>query len=133
MLERSADSQATVGAVWDLMARPANWSHWAPHVRGAWRLAGSDGTVREGARGAARLLGALPVPVVITEVRPGRSWKWRVAGIMDMDHRVSPRRAGGSTVTVTLDGPAPLRAALAVTYAPLVGVLVARLARIAER
>jgi hypothetical protein len=132
MLERSADSTATVDAAWDLIARPANWSRWAPHVRGAWGLAGEDGLVREGARGAARLLGAVPVPVVITDVQPGRSWTWRVAGVMDMDHRVAPRRAGGSTVTVTLDGPAPLRAALAVTYAPLVGVLVARLAKVAE-
>ncbi len=133
MLRRSADSTAATEAVWDLVARPANWSRWAPHVRGAWRLAGDDGLVREGAHGAARLLGAVPVPVVITDVQPGRSWTWRVAGVLDMDHRVDPRRAGGSTVTVTLDAPAPLRAALAVTYAPLVGLLVQRLARVAER
>lgn len=133
MLQRSADSHAAPAAVWELVSQPGNWPRWAPHVRGAWGLAGPDGTVREGARGAARLFGALPVPVVITEVRPGRSWTWRVAGLMDMEHRVTPRRAGGSTATVTLDGPAPLRAAMAVTYLPLVGLLVERLARVAER
>jgi hypothetical protein len=133
MLERSADSQAAPAAVWELVARPRNWARWAPHVRGAWGLAGPDGVVREGARGAARLFGAVPVPVVITDVQPGRSWTWRVAGVMDMEHRVTPRRAGGSTATVTLDGPAPLRAAMSVTYLPLVGLLVERLARAAER
>ncbi len=132
MLERSADSAATPEAVWILLARPENWARWAPHIRGAWGLAGADGVVREGARGAARLLGAVPVPVVITAVEPGRSWTWRVAGVVEMHHRVAPRRAGGSTVTVALDGPVALRAAMTVTYAPLVGILVARLARIAE-
>ncbi len=133
VIERSASSQASVATVWDLVARPENWSRWAPHVRGAWGLAGPDGFVRDGARGAARLGGALPVPVLITEVRPGRSWRWRVAGVMDMDHRVDPEAGGGSRVTVTLDGPAPLRVALGASYAPLVGLLVKRLARVAER
>lgn len=131
MLERSADSQAAPGAVWELVARPRNWSRWAPHVRGAWGLAGPDGVVREGARGAARLFGTVPVPVVITDVQPGRSWTWRVAGVMDMEHRVTPSGTGGSTVTVTLDGPALLRTAMAVTYLPLIGLLVERLARVA--
>lgn len=131
MIERSAPSAAPPAEAWALIARPGRWAQWSPHVRGAWGLAGPDGTVREGARGAARLLGVVPVPAVITTVRPGRSWTWRVAGTVTMDHVVEPGPDGGSLVTVTLAAPPPLEAALARTYGPLVGVLVRRLARVA--
>ncbi len=132
VIERHADSAAPTAVVWALLARPDRWPAWAPHVRGAWGLAGAGGEVTAGARGAARLAGVLPVPVRVTAVDPGWSWTWRVAGLVDMEHRVAERGAGGSRVTVTLAGPAAARVALAL-YAPLVGVLVTRLARIAER
>lgn len=132
MVARSARCAAPPAVAWDLLARPGRWAEWAPHVRGAWGLAGEDGRVRAGARGAARLLGALPVPALVTAVDPGRSWTWRVGGVIAMDHRVAPSAGQGSVITVTLAAPGPLESVLARTYGPLVGVLVARLARVAE-
>lgn len=86
--------------------------------------------MRAGARGAVRLLGLVPVPAEILEVRPGRSWRWRVGGVL-MDHRVDPR-PGGCTVAIDLTAPAPAEALLRVSYGPAVALLVRRLAREAE-
>lgn len=129
--------EATTGAdpatTWSLMARPARWSAWAPHVRGAWGL--GDPEVRAGARGAARLLGVVPVPATITAVRPGRSWTWRVGAgplAVTMDHRVG-RRRGRTVVGVDLEAAAPVERVLAVTYGPFVAALVRRLAAVAAR
>src|SRR4051812_4189792 len=60
----SADSSAPPSAAWALLSRPEAWPAWSPHVRGAWGL--GAGEVREGAHGAARLLGGVPVPARIT-------------------------------------------------------------------
>lgn len=127
---RSAFSAAPPSVVWALLAQPGHWTRWAPHVRGGGGLADAAGVVREGARGTVRLAGVAPVPVRIVRVDDGRSWQWRVAGVVDMDHVVEPV-AGGSSVTVTLRGPQPLQAVLERTYGPLIGVLVRRLARVA--
>ena len=45
---------------WALLACPTRWKEWAPHVRGAWGLGWPQ--VREGAVGAVRLFGVVPVP-----------------------------------------------------------------------
>lgn len=131
MIERSADSAAPAAVLWDLMARPGRWHEWAPHLRGDWGLTGGDGLVRQGAFGAARLLGVVPVPVVVTDVQPYRSWTWRAAGLLRMEHRVEALAGGGSRATVTLDGPLVVRATVCAAYAPLVGLLVKNLARVA--
>ncbi len=130
MLSYSAASDATEAEAWSLLARPARWHEWAPQLRGAWGL--GEPEVREGARGAARLLGVVPVPAVITAVDPGRAWSWRV-GPVELDHRVDPAPHGGSVVTVTMRAPAPIEAALRVTYGPVVQLLVLNLARVAAR
>ena len=108
---------------WDLIARPQEWSRWAPHVRGAWGL--GDGEVRLGAQGYARLLGLVPIPATITAVDPGRSWTWLV-GPVEMVHRVD-RAAEGCTVAVEISAPAPIEAALRIGYRPLVDRLLSRL------
>lgn len=64
----TAESKASPGAAWTLLARPEAWSAWAPHVRGAWGL--GEPEVRERALGAARLLGVVPIP----KCSP-RSWR----------------------------------------------------------
>ena len=86
----TADSKASPGAVWALLARPDAWSAWAPHVRGAWGLGSPE--VREGAFGFARLLGVIPVPAKIT-AKDKTSWTWRV-GPIELVHRVVPRGVG---------------------------------------
>jgi polyketide cyclase/dehydrase/lipid transport protein len=132
VLSHEVESFAPPTAAWALVARPARWHEWAPHVRGAWGLQGADGEVRLGARGAARLLGAIPVPAVVNRKVPGRAWTWRV-GPVELDHRVEPRTGGGCVVAVDLRAPAPLEAVLRVTYGPVVALLVRNLARAAER
>jgi len=130
MLRYEAHSSAPPEAAWPLLAQPSLWHRWAPQLRGAWGL--GEPEVVLGARGAARLLGVLPLPVQITAKEPGRSWAWRVSGVVDMDHRVEPRPAGGCAIVVTMAAPARAEAALRVTYGPLVAVIVRRLARVAE-
>ena len=132
MLTYEARSLATVEEAWSLIARPGRWHEWAPHVRGAWSLGSPE--VRRGARGAARLLGAVPIPARVVAKRAGRSWTWRV-GPVDIVHRVAPAPglARGSIVAVDLVAPRALEALLAVSYGPVVAVLVRNLARVAAR
>jgi hypothetical protein len=130
MLRYEAQSTADPDAAWALLARPARWHEWAPHVRGGWGL--GEPEVRRGALGAVRLLGAIPVPARIVEVVPERSWSWRVGPVL-MDHRVTPRRHGGCVIAIDLQAPPPLEAVLRVSYGPVVGALVARLARVSSR
>ena len=124
----SATSSAPAEVAWRLLARPQDWSAWAPHVRGAWGL--GEPEVREGARGAARLFGAVPIPARIVAKRPGRSWTWRV-GVVEMVHRVEPR-TGGCEVAVDLIAPAPVERAVAAAYGPVISATLRRLARRAE-
>ena len=121
----SSDSTAPPPAAWRMIASPARWTEWAPHVRGAWGLGAPE--VEDGARGAAKLLGVVPVPARITAVDPGRSWTWKVAETVTLVHRVEPR-PGGCTVSTELVAPAPLEAALAATYGPVIGWTMQRLA-----
>jgi hypothetical protein len=127
-----APSAAPPEDAWRLLARPADWPRWAPHVRGAWGLGAPE--VRKGAVGAARLLGVIPVPARIVGKRDGRSWTWRVgAGLVEMVHRVDARPGGGSTVAVDIIAPAPLDRALAIAYGPVIERSLRRLARAAEQ
>jgi hypothetical protein len=123
----TADSEASAPVAWALLARPGAWSAWAPHLRGAWGLGAPE--VREGAVGAARLLGVIPVPAKIT-AKGDRSWTWRV-GPAEMTHRVVPRGTG-SVVAVDLRAPGPLEGALAAAYGPIIQRMLDRLARLAE-
>jgi hypothetical protein len=123
-------TSASADVAWRLLARPQAWPRWSPHVRGAWRL--GEPEVRRGARGAARLLGVVPVPARITAKRAGRSWTWRV-GPVQMAHRVEPGADGGATLAIDLSAPGPLEPALALAYGPLIEVSLHRLAQEAER
>jgi len=120
----TAQSGGSPAEAWDKLSRPGRWHEWAPHVRGAWGL---GDVVRAGDAGAARLLGAIPVPVRITAVDAPRSWSWRVGALVEMDHRVVAR-PGGLAVELDLRAPAPLEAGLALAYGPLIGLSLRRLA-----
>ena len=122
----TADSKASPGAAWELLARPDAWSAWAPHVRGSWGLGSPE--VREGAFGFARLLGVIPVPAKIT-AKDDASWTWRV-GPIELVHRVVPRERG-CTVAIDLHAPGSLEPALAAIYGPVIQSMLDRLARVA--
>ncbi len=122
---------ADPAAAWRLLARPDDWSRWAPHLRGAWGLGAPE--VRTGALGAARLLGVVPVPARIVGKRHGRSWTWRVGfGLVEMAHRVAPLAGGGCEVAIDVVAPAPLEQVVASVYGPVIEATLRRLARAAE-
>jgi Polyketide cyclase / dehydrase and lipid transport len=127
VLTYESDCDASPERAWELLARPDRWSLWAPHIRGARGL--GEPEVRRGARGAALLLGVVPVPARITRKSPGRSWSWRVGGVV-LNHRVEPR-AGGCTIAIDLQAAPPLEALLRLSYGPVVALLVKNLARVA--
>ena len=131
MLRYESPCNAAPEIVWQLLARPDAWKVWAPHLRGAWGLGTPE--VVEGNIGAARLLGFVPVPARIVAKRDGRSWTWRVGGVLEMDHAVERRRGGGSVVRVDLRAASPVEAAMRVGYGPAIRLLVRNLARVAER
>lgn len=130
MLRYEARSAADPATAWSLVSEPARWHEWSPHVRGAWGL--GEPEVRRGARGAAKLLGVVPVPARVTAVAEGHSWTWSV-GLMELDHRVDPDPDGngGSVVGVDIRAAPAVEAVLRVTYGPVVSLLVKNLARVA--
>ena len=130
MLRYEARSAADPGTAWSLMAEPARWHEWSPHIRGAWGL--GEPEVRRGARGAVKLLGLVPVPASVTAVADGRSWTWTV-GFTELDHRVDSDGAGGSIVGVDIRAAPVVEAVLRFTYGPVVAALVRNLARVAGR
>ncbi len=131
MLSYDATSAAPPAEVWSLLAEPARWHEWSPHLRGAWGLGAPE--VREGARGAARLLWAVPIPATVTRVVPGESWTWQV-GPVQLIHRVRAAETGGGSVLGTdLVASPPLEALLRVSYGPWTGLLMQVLAKVAER
>ena len=73
----------------------------------------------------------VPVPARITAKEAGRSWTWSV-GVVDLAHRVEPR-GEGCVVAIDIEAPAALEPLVRATYGPVVGVLVRRLAAVAER
>jgi hypothetical protein len=87
--------------------------------------------VHAGARGWVRVAGVVPVAVRILAVDPGRSWTWRV-GPVTMRHLVSARGDGGCEVAIELTAHEPVQSAVAGTYGPVITVLLANLARIAD-
>lgn len=129
MLRYEAYTDAQPEVAWSLFAEPARWPSWSPHLRGAWGL--GEPEVEVGRRGAVRLLCAVPIPAAIVGKDPGRSWTWRAAGLVDMDHVVEPHAGGGAVVSITMRAAPPVEATLRVTYGPVVQLLLKNLARVA--
>jgi hypothetical protein len=129
MLSYAATTTAPADTVWRLLAEPAQWHRWAPHVRAGRGL--GDPEVQAGCRGTVRVWPALPVPVAITGKADGEWWDWRVAGV-DMRHAVR-RGAGGCEAVIEIRAPGPLERVIALSYGPVVGALLRNLVRVAER
>ena len=125
--ERAYEFEAAAPSelAWSLVARPSRWPRWAPHLRGAWGLGSPE--VREGARGAVRLLGLVPVPAQIFSVDAGRAWTWQV-GPVHLVHAVEPLDTGCRLV-FRLSGPT----VVVRLYGPVVHLFLRNLGRVAEQ
>jgi uncharacterized protein YndB with AHSA1/START domain len=126
--DRPVECTATPARLWELVARPDLWSRWSPYVRGAEGLGSPE--VEQGARGKVVLRGGIRVPAEILEVSPGRSWSWRVGGII-VNHIVSPA-PGGSRLTMPVKSDGRLWTPAALAYAPFVDLIARRVAQVAE-
>jgi hypothetical protein len=129
MLSHERESNAAADAVWRYYASPELWSEWAPHVRSPRGLGVPE--VVSGSRGSIRLAGAVPIPAQILDVQTGRSWSWKV-GPATLLHTVDPS-ADGTVIGIRIEAPSALEAVMRVAYMPLVRLLLANLARVAER
>lgn len=121
----SEPAEAAPATVWELMARPARWPSWAPHLRRSWGLGSPE--VEASRRGFVHLGGVVPVPVRVTQVTPGVSWSWRI-GPITTHHLVEPIGLG-SKVTLALEAPGPIEPGLAETYGRTFPPLLRRLAQ----
>lgn len=123
------ETEAQPELLWTLVARPDRWHEWSPYVRGAEGLGFPE--VEAGAKGEVVLRGGIKMPAEVTEVVPGRSWAWRVGGIV-VDHAVTPTGAG-SRLTMAVDSTGGPWSVAARLYAPVVGLIARRIVTVAER
>lgn len=120
MVSFTAVTTAAPADAWALMARPARWPEWAPHIRGAWGLGHPE--IERGRTGAVRLLSVVPVPARIVGKTDGEDWTWQV-GPVRTRHRVAR-----GEVAIDLWAPGPLEPAVAAAYGPVIRWALRRLA-----
>lgn len=82
---------ASAEAVWHVLTDLEQWPEWGPTVSGATL---DRGGFELGATGRVWTPVGVPLPFVITECEPGRTWAWRVAGVPATRHGVEPRDGG---------------------------------------
>jgi uncharacterized protein YndB with AHSA1/START domain len=116
-------------AVWSLIARPGRWHEWSPYVAGAEGL--GEPEVEAGAVGSVLLRGGPRIGAEILEVVPGRSWAWRVKGLV-IRHTVEPT-PGGTRLSMTPEGDGALWAPLALAYRLPTALIARNVARVASR
>ena len=110
------DIDAAPDAVWQILTDLAAWPRWGPTVS----RAELDGTgLLLGATGRVWTPIGVPLPFVITDFEPGRSWGWDVAGVPATRHRVEPR-GGGCRVGMSAPVWAP-------AYLPVLAVALGRI------
>lgn len=126
---KAIESAADPERIWELIARPANWRLWSPHVRGAEGL--GEPEVQPGRQGKVILAGGLRVPARILSVDPGRSWSWKVGGLV-IDHLVEPT-SDGASLAMPVRSEGRFWSPFALAYAPVVDSIAQRIARLAEQ
>ena len=87
----SIDVAAPAGEVWALLTEFRNWPKWGPTVRA---VRAQASTVAPGVVGRVQTPVRLWLPFEITEVAPGSSWEWKVAGVPATGHRITPTPSG---------------------------------------
>lgn len=83
--------EASADAVWHVLTDLDAWPRWGPTVAGA-ELDGSGFEL--GATGRVWTPVGVPLPFVISELDPGRTWAWNVAGVPATRHGVEPQDNG---------------------------------------
>lgn len=124
--------------LWRLLATPAQWSRWAPHIRRATpRTASADLPLRPGDRVRIDGWGPVHVTAAITRVDPGSRWDFVVQ--LPLGHRISASHevvddTPAVRLHMTLDGVAGRMAGDAVlaAYEPLARLSLRRLVAIAR-
>lgn len=111
---------ASPDVLWSLLVDPAVWPSWGPSVR---RAELDDGVFGLGATGRVWTLAGVSAPFVITELEPGRSWAWTLAGVRATRHLVQPV-GDGCRVTFGVPWWAP-------AYLPVCATALRRLAALA--
>ena len=111
-----ATGNVDAATAWERYERPALWPGWSPHLRSVTVDGPGDGPPAD-PRLAAGLTGRVHGPpgvwaafTVLTVDAPAMRWSWRVTRgplAVTLDHEVVTR-AGGSSTSLTLRGPAPV-------------------------
>jgi uncharacterized protein YndB with AHSA1/START domain len=86
-MDVAAEIDAPSELVWRLLASTSRWPEWGPSVLAVDPRAR---LVEPGLRGRVRTRLGFWLPFEVTEVDPGRAWRWRVAGVAATGHRVEP-------------------------------------------
>lgn len=94
--------EAPAEDVWALLATFDHWPTWGPSIT---TVEVDTDEVAPGVTGRVRTAVGVWLPFEITEVMPGRSWDWRVAGIPATGHRVDPIDDRRCRVTFTTPWP----------------------------
>ena len=110
-LEVGLEVGAPAEAVWSVLADLSEWPRWGPSVR---RAVADGDRVAPGMSGVVTTVVGVRLPFRITEVVPGRAWRWRVAGVPATGHVVRP--LGPARCWVTFDVPWPFAPYLAVLW-----------------
>jgi uncharacterized protein YndB with AHSA1/START domain len=111
---------APAHVVWRILVDLDAWPRWGPTVAGA----ELDGTAFDlGATGRVWTPVGVPLPFTITELDPGRSWAWRVAGLPATRHGVEP---DGASCRAWMSAPV-----FAPAYLPVLAVALRRIEKMA--
>lgn len=94
---------APAADLWALVSDTDEWARWGPTVSRA-HLDGDGLAV--GRRGVVTSFLGLDLPFEITEMEPGRSWSWKVAGVRATEHEVEPLGQGRCRVGFGVPWPA---------------------------
>ncbi|HEY0280534.1 MAG TPA: hypothetical protein VGC32_19880 [Solirubrobacterales bacterium] len=84
-----------------------------------------------GAVGSVLLRGGVKVGAEILEVLPGRSWSWRVKGLL-IRHEIEPT-PGGTCLSMIPEGDGPLWSPIALAYSLPTALIARNVARLARR
>lgn len=128
---RVAAARRDPAELWALLASPAQWSRWAPHIRGATSTVGAT-TVTAGDTVRIEGWGPLRVTTTITRVDPGSRWDFSVD--LPAGHRLVATHEVATEppavqVRMALRGPAPrpVGVTLLAAYRPLAVLALHRL------